>query len=192
MVHHGVLDGAAVGHMDPHAKGLGAVGDGLRDVPKAEQAQGLRPHFGAQCGRSTGPKRPLALAQVLVSASQWHMARQQGGHHVLGNRVLMPKAIGQCAVRRQQRGRDGIGARRRGVEQPSLQGLGHGAVQLNADHHVRVFIQRLLARLVQPITQIADAVLRCDQCFKALAKIGRILAMENDVQRGGVHGVGWG
>ena len=189
LVHQRVADGASVGHMHPHAKSLGAVGHGLRDVSKPQQAQGLRAHFGAQRRLTTGPKRPLSLAQVLVSAGQRHMAHQQSRHHVFGDRVLVPKAIGQRAVRGQQGGGDGVGARRRRVEQTCLQGLGHGAVELNADHHVRGFIQRPLARLVQAIAQVADAVLGPDQGFKTLAKVGRILAVENDVQWGSVHGI---
>jgi hypothetical protein len=43
--------------------------------------------------------------------------------------------------------------------------------------------------LVQAIAQVADAVLGPDQGFKTLAKVGRILAVENNVQWGSVHGI---
>jgi hypothetical protein len=118
-----------------------------------------------------GPKRPVSLAKILVSRRQWHMAHQQSRHHVFGNRVLVPKAIGQRAVRGQQGGGDGVGARCRRVEQTCLQGLGHGAVELNADHHVRVFIQRPVARLVQAIAQVTDAVLGPDKVSKPWRKL---------------------
>jgi hypothetical protein len=173
--------------MHPHAHGFGAPGHGLGDVAKAHQAQSLRAQLAAQGRGATGPIGPALLAQILVGACQWHMAHQQCRDHVFGDGVFMTKAIGQGALRGQERGVDRIGARGRGMEQPGFDGLGHVGVELDADHHIGALVVFAFTGLVKRIAQVQHLVFGGDQGFKALAEIGRVLAVEDDFQRGGAH-----
>ena len=186
LVNAGVLNGTAVGYMHPHAHGFGALCHGLGNVAETEQANRLRTQLAAQSGRTACPVGPALLAQVLVCPCQRHMAHQQGGDHVFGNGVFVAKAIGQGALRGQQCGVDRIRPCGRGMEQTGLERHGHAVLQLDAHHHIGAFVVRLFSGQVERIAQVEDLVLSGNQLFKALTKIGGVLAVENDFHgRGG-------
>ena len=173
--------------MHPHAKGLGALGHGLGNVPKTQQTQGLCAQLGAQGPLATSPVSPALLAQILVGACKRQMAHEQCRDHVFRDGVFMAKTVRQCALRGQQRSVDGICACSRGMEQLGIHGAGHAVAQFDADHHVGAFVMRLFLRLVQGVREVEDLVYGVDELLKARAKVGRILAVKNNFQRRGVH-----
>ena len=187
LVHHGVADGTAVGHMHPHAKSFGAMGQRLGNVSETEQTQGLRAQFSAQRSRMSSPIGPALLPQILICLRQRHMPHEQGSHHIFGNRVFVSKTVGQCALRWQEGRVDGIGARSRCMEQPRDQGAWHALVQPDANDHIGALIMRALSRLVQGIAQVHDLVTRGDQLFKTWSEIGSIVTVENNFQGCCVH-----
>src|SRR5204863_3311053 len=76
------VDGAADGRRgavaDQHtrAEGLGAGGNRLADMSKAEQADGARAKLGPKRARLSGPEIPVTLTETLVGARDRNMPQQ--------------------------------------------------------------------------------------------------------------------
>ena len=187
LVHARMRHRAAVASMHPHAKSLGPLGHGTAYMAQADHAQGLRAQFGAQRMGCARPVSPALLAQIGVGLLQRHMAGEQGGHHIFGNRVFMPKAVAQRAVRRQQGGIDCVGAgRRRQIELERLRTRQVG-LQPNADNHIGRLKRRPFAGTLESVTQGLNLMACANERFHAGPKLASIGAMKNNAQLSGAH-----
>ncbi len=158
----------------------------FRDVAEAEQAQRLAAQFGAQRVGPPGPEGPLAAPQVGVGPCQRHVALQQRREHVLGDRILVAVAVAQRGPRRQQRQVDRVGAGGGRLVQLRPPRRRQRRVELDTDDNVGRREVLGLSRGRQRIADVDDRVAGLEQLLEAVAEVGGIRAVEDDLQCG--HG----
>ena len=124
------------------------------------------------------------MPQLSIGLSQRHMAREQRGHHIFGDRALMPESVAKGRAFGKPGHVDLVDAGGRGLIELGARRNRMILTQSDTDHDLRRLECLSLAVMLQPVGDEIDLMARLQMGLEATQKGFGVRTVKDDTHRG--------